>query len=60
MRAADWRAVAADLAAVNHWGLDAIERMPFGKLLAYHALARERSEALFGGGSRRKAAPSKR
>ncbi len=50
-RPADWRAVVADLAAVNHWALDEIERMPFSKLRAYHRLAVERVKLLFGAGS---------
>ncbi len=38
-------------AAVNHWALDEIERMPWSRLLAYRALAVKRAKLLFGGGA---------
>ncbi len=44
---ADWRAVIADLAAVNHWALADLKRLPLSELRAYHALAVERAKALF-------------
>ncbi len=49
MRPADWRGAVADLAAVNHWALAEIKRMPLSELRAYHALAVERAKMLFGG-----------
>ena len=47
---AAWRPAIVDLAWVFHWALNDIERMPLGKLRAYHSLAVEHAKALFAGG----------
>ncbi len=52
MRPADWRGVVADLAAVNHWGLNEIERIPWSRLLVYRGLAVERAKLLLGAAAR--------
>ena len=42
-------AAIADLAWVFHWRLEDVERMPIGKLRAYHALAVERAPRRYSG-----------
>ena len=53
MRPASWQAAIADLAAVNHWPLAELKRLPLSELRAYRRLAVERAKALFGGGAAR-------